>query len=54
MNTKTVSIRLPIEMITKIDEKCTENGCCRNDYLKSVIDEDLNTHELTNVEIIYD
>ena len=53
MNTKTVSIRLPIEMIEKIDEKCSEKGCCRNDYVKSVIDEDLNTSELTNV-IVYE
>ena len=54
MKTRTVSIRLPVEMIAKINEKCGKKGCCRNEYVKSLIYEDLNTHELTNVEMIYD
>jgi len=52
MNTKTVSIRLPIELIEKIDEKCSKEGCCRNDYVKSVINEDLNTAEMRDVRVV--
>jgi len=52
MNTKTVSIRLPIDMIEKIDEKCSNEGCCRNDYVKSVVAEDLNMVEMTDVELV--
>jgi len=51
MNTKIVSIRLPIEMIERIDEKCTEKGKCRNDYIKSVVERDLNTVLATNVRV---
>ncbi len=52
MNTKIVSIRLPIEMIERIDEKCTEKGKCRNDYIKSVVERDLNTVQVTNVRVV--
>ena len=51
MNTKIVSIRLPIDMIERIDEKCTEKGKCRNDYIKSVVERDLNTVLGTNVRV---
>ena len=51
MNTKIVSIRLPIDMIERIDEKCTEKGKCRNDYIKSVIEKNLNTVQVTNVRV---
>jgi len=51
MNTKIVSIRLPTDMIERIDEKCTEKRKCRNDYIKSVVERDLNTVLATNVRV---
>ena len=54
MITRTVSIRLPIEMIKRIDEKCSEKGKCRNDYIKSVVERDLNTIEVTDVRVVWD
>jgi len=53
MHTKIVSLRLPIDMIERIDEKCSEKGKCRNDYIKSVIDRDLNTVKATNVRVVW-
>ena len=52
MNTKIVSIRLPIEMIERIDEKCTEKGKCRNDYIKSVVERDLNRAEAKEIRVV--
>ena len=49
MSTRIVSLRLPIEMIERIDEKCSEKGKCRNDYIKSVVERDLNTSQVTKV-----
>jgi len=54
MSTKTVSIRLPDDMIERIDEKCSEKGTCRNDYVKSLIEKDLNTKEMTDVRVVWD
>jgi len=51
MTTRIVSLRLPIEMIERIDEKCSEKGKCRNDYIKSVVERDLNTVLGINVRV---
>ena len=39
-------------MIERIDEKCSEKGKCRNDYIKSVVERDLNTAEIKMVRIV--
>ena len=52
MSSKIISLRLPIDMIERIDEKCSEKGKCRNDYIKSVVERDLNTVQVTNVRVV--
>jgi len=52
MNTKIVSIRLPIDMIERIDEKCSDKECCRNDYIKSLIEKNLNTVQVKNWRVV--
>ena len=41
-------------MIERIDEKCNSKECCRNDYIKSVIERDLNTAEIKMVRVRLD
>jgi len=45
MATKTASIRLEKELYDKIDSKCSELGCTRNDFVKEAIESKLNTNE---------
>ena len=54
MSSRIISLRLPIEMIERIDEKCSDKGKCRNDYIKSVVKRDLNTAEIKMVRVVGD
>jgi len=46
MNTKIVSIRLPIEMIERIDDRCSDLGCSRNEFIKTAIDNLLEVEDI--------
>ena len=39
--TKNTTIRLDKEMIKEVDERCKEQTCTRNDYIKKAIDNQL-------------
>jgi len=39
--TKNTTIRLDEEMIKEVDERCKEQTCTRNDYIKNAIDNQL-------------
>jgi len=41
MPTKNTTIRLDKEMIKEVDERCKEQTCTRNDYIKKAIDNQL-------------
>jgi len=41
MTTKTTTVRLPKDMLEQIDEKCQEDGCNRNDWIKNALDNQL-------------
>ena len=41
-NTKTASVRLDKKLYDKIDVHCGSVGCCRNDFIKSAIEDALN------------
>ena len=45
MNTRTISIRLSSELIQRIDERCNTDDCCRNDFVKYAIEEQLKPRE---------
>jgi len=51
VSTRIVSLRLPIDMIERIDEKCTDKECCRNDYVKSILESDLNRLEVQKIRV---
>ena len=51
MATRIVSLRLPIDMIERIDDKCSDKECCRNDYIKSILESDLNTLEVKEIRV---
>jgi len=52
VSTRIISLRLPIEMIERIDDKCSEKGKCRNDYIKSVVERDLNRAEVKEIRVV--
>ena len=51
MSTRIVSLRLPIEMIERIDDRCSDKECCRNDYIKSILERDLNRLEVQKIRV---
>jgi len=47
MTTKTTSIRLDREILNQIDDRCSDLGCSRNDFIKTAID---NLLELEDID----
>ncbi len=45
MASKTASIRLSERMFENVDKKCSEIGCCRNDFIKSAIESALENNQ---------
>ncbi len=46
MTTKTTSIRLDSEILNQIDDRCSDLGCSRNDFIKTAIDNLLEVEDI--------
>ena len=46
MTTKTTSIRLDREILNQIDDRCSDLGCSRNDFIKTAIDNLLEVEDI--------
>ena len=46
MTTKTTSIRLEREILNQIDNRCSDLGCSRNDFIKTAIDNLLEVEDI--------
>ena len=46
MTTKTTSIRLDSEILNQIDDRCSDLGCSRNEFIKTAIDNLLEVEDI--------
>jgi len=51
MSTKTASVRLDKKLYDKIDERCVREECCRNDFIKSAIEDALDKDDVVVPQI---